>query len=363
MLSTTVYADAVSDGGADSGTLTPLMICQRCRLPLTIHESLDNMDSTQSDQGLSSSAPTTSDEQKLKRQTGKSNFRPIRLEHFKQNGHSDYSGTATTDNAINKSPQNRFHGPAGTESFVLLTESQVVNAQPASKPANYYGPQEDDGPKGTYETMMARYERSKNNGTVNEEDESDSEIYSLSNRFKVSDKLFDVVTARTDIEQPICSECMELLVEGLKQQYIEIVRDRDAYANFLKQVQTEKPSPEVQQKMEKELVDITKEQEELMLHLKKREQEREKIRKEIEELEAQSQELQREEERFWKARNQFASELEEFLNERDSVKAKYSYDNELLEKLRKTNVYSDIFAIEGGSAAVERMAAGISGRR
>ncbi|KAK9387020.1 autophagy protein Apg6-domain-containing protein [Lipomyces mesembrius] len=362
------YASTGSNAVSSSGASTPqVQVCQRCRLPLRIHEPMLDLDGSAFDQILSSSAPVQGDEPKMKADL-KQGYPSLQLDHYQaRSGASATKGNGDTNLIIRpRRPSN--HRASGylsrsstipTESFVLLTESQVVNAQPQS---NHDRHEQIGGYEAMIRDEASIGKEDANGGDSDEQNGIDAEKYSLSNRFKTSDRIFDIVSSKTDLDQPICSECMELLVEGLKQQYIEIVRDRDAYAEFLKQVQNETPSPEVQAAAEKELAEISKQQEEVIAELRKAEEERKKVEAEIEELEKQSKQLSSEEEHFWATRNKFSQELEEFLNERDAVKMQYAHDSELLEKLKKTNVYSDIFAIEGGSAALDRMA-GVSGRR
>ncbi|KAK9240170.1 autophagy protein Apg6-domain-containing protein [Lipomyces kononenkoae] len=364
------YASTGSNVVGSSGTSTPqAQVCQRCRLPLRLHEPMIDMDGTAFDQILSSSAPVRGDEQKLKADV-KQGYPSLQLDHYQAlssvnatNGNGDPDLMIRPRRASNHRASGYLSRSSTipTESFVLLTESQVVNAQPQANHDNheqiggYEAMIRDASNKGKDDVSGADSDERKRN-------EDDAEIYPLSNRFKTSDRIFDIVTSKTDLDQPICSECLELLVEGLKQQYIEIVRDRDAYAAFLKQVQSEIPSAEEQAAAEKELAEISRQQDEVIAELRKTEEERKKVEAEIEELEKQSKQLSKEEEQFWTTRNKFSQELENFLNERDAVKMQYAHDSELLEKLKRTNVYSDIIAIEGGSAALDRMA-GVSGRR
>ncbi|KAK9369685.1 autophagy protein Apg6-domain-containing protein [Lipomyces kononenkoae] len=363
------YASAGSNVVSSSGTSTPpAQVCQRCRLPLRLHEPMIDLDGKSLDQMLSSSAPVGGDEPKLKADI-KQGYPSLQLDHYQAISSVNATNGNGDPNLMIRPQRPSNHRASGylsrsstipTESFVLLTESQVVNAQPQGnhdkheKIGAYEAMMQDASNKGK-DDVGADSDARKRNGV-------DDEIYPLSNRFRTSDRIFDIVTSTTDLDQPICSECLELLVEGLKQQYIEIIRDRDAYAEFLKQVQSEIPSSEDQAAAEKELGEISKQQEEVIAELRKTEEERKKVEAEIEELEKQSKQLSKEEEYFWATRNKFSQELEEFLNERDAVKMQYAHDSELLEKLKRTNVYSDIIAIEGGSAALDRMA-GVSGRR
>lgn len=274
-----------------------------------------------------------------------------------------YNPRRRTSGTVPQSPASSFPatGRNGGESFVLLTDSVISKARISSN-----GGDTMTGNIGNYEAIMRDATSDESRGFDEKDsisgESGDGDRYALSNRFKTSEKIYDIVTSNSDIDQPICSECIDLLLEGLKQQYVEIVRDRDIYAEFLKHVKEDKPSDEQRIAAEKELAEIITQQDQAMSDLRKAELEREQVEKEIAELEQQSRLLDDEEEKFWVTRNKYAQELEDFLEERDMIKMKLKRDTEMLEKLRKTNVYSDIFAIEGGSAAVDRMA-GVSGKR
>lgn len=223
-----------------------------------------------------------------------------------------------------------------SESFVFLTQSHVANAPVQINDVHHV---------------------TENPAVKAISEESDNE-HALSTKFKTSDRLFDILSSKSDIDHPICVECTELLIEGLKQQFVEARKDRDAYIEFLNQVQNEIPSKEEEEVAAKHLERIEREQASVLAELQKVESERRKVEEEVAELDRQSKELDEEESKFWNMRNAFADELEEFLSERDAVKMQYQYDVAQLERLRATNVYSDIFAIEGGSSAVNRMAEG-----
>ncbi|KLU88090.1 beclin-1 [Magnaporthiopsis poae ATCC 64411] len=55
--------------------------------------------------------------------------------------------------------------------------------------------------------------------------------------------------------------------------------------------------------------------------------------------------LDADEEQFWRERNAFASRLAEFQNERDSINSRYDNDARLYQSLQRTNVYNDTFLI------------------
>lgn len=176
------------------------------------------------------------------------------------------------------------------------------------------------------------------NNTVASED-------SLSHKMQTQRRLFDVLSARSDIDYPICSECTDMLVESLQKRLADATKTRDAYQQFLKKLQAEIPSEEEAEKVEKELVNIRTEKIAALAELEELENEKEQMEEEIAEAEAESKRLEIEEEAFWQERNAFAQQLEDFQNERDSINLRYEHDAKQLERLQRTNVYNDTFCI------------------
>ena len=158
-------------------------------------------------------------------------------------------------------------------------------------------------------------------------------------------KLFEIMSARSDVDHPVCVECTELLVEGLQQRLDDATRERDAYIAFLKKTQADAPTAEELEAQARALAAAKKDEDEAMAELLQLEKDKAALDGEIRALEAESRKLDREEEQFWRERNAFATKLADFQNERDSINAKYDHDARLLEKLQRSNVYNDTFCI------------------
>lgn len=158
-------------------------------------------------------------------------------------------------------------------------------------------------------------------------------------------RLFEVISARSDIDHPICIECAELLVEGLQKRLVTTTKERDAYIGFMKEVSSNIPTEEEVEAAETSLEKQLQAEKAAFEELLQLEAEKATIDAEIVELETQSRELDQEEERFWRERNAFALELSEFQAARDALNTKYDHDSKQLERLQRTNVYNDTFCI------------------
>jgi beclin len=211
-------------------------------------------------------------------------------------------------------------------SFVMLTESQVVPPAVVKSPedTNPKHRRQDDGP-----------------GPEITADEGKA----MSQDMERASRLFEILSARSDIDHPICVECTDLLVAGLQRRLEAATKERDAYVSFLKQVNASIPTSEEVQESQAALQKARKDEEAAIATLKGLEKEKAEVDEEIAQLEEEARALDIEEENFWRERNAFAMKLAEFQNVRDSINQQYDHDTQLLEKLQRTNVYNDTFCI------------------
>lgn len=173
-------------------------------------------------------------------------------------------------------------------------------------------------------------------------------------------RLFEILSARSDIDHPVCVDCTELLVEGLQKKLDAVSKERDAYVQHLKDIQSSQPSEEDVRAWKEALKKADKDKAAAMEELKRLEAEKDALDDEIWSLEEESRQLDKEEEKFWRERNAFATKMAEFQAERDSINAKYSNDSQLLEKLQRSNVYNDTFCIshDGSFATINGLRLG-----
>lgn len=115
-------------------------------------------------------------------------------------------------------PPSRQGGSKTDMSFIMLTESQVV---PPESP-----------------TTKGQGKRQKPTGSVVE----DEERFSI--QMETATRLYEILSARSDIDQPICTECTERLVEQLQKRMGTATRERDAYVEFLRQANGDIPTDE-----------------------------------------------------------------------------------------------------------------------
>lgn len=207
-------------------------------------------------------------------------------------------------------------------SFIYLTQSQL------GAPSSHREPQ---SPKASQ----------KGRGDDDDAAPDTSKAYEMERM----NKLFEILSARSDIDHPVCVECTDMLVEELQRKLEGATKERDTYISFLKELQSDQPSDEDLKAQEEALAKAKGEEAEATAELLRLEKEKEAADEEIIALEEEARQLDAEEEDFWRARNEFAAQLADFQNERDSVNSRFDHDSQLLEKLQRSNVYNDTFCI------------------
>ncbi|KAF2146419.1 uncharacterized protein K452DRAFT_241153 [Aplosporella prunicola CBS 121167] len=173
-------------------------------------------------------------------------------------------------------------------------------------------------------------------------------------------RLFEVLSARSDIDQPICVECTELLVEGLEKRLHTATKERDAYVEYLRQANADIPAEEEQEQANVRLEKAREQEEAAFLELERLEREKAAMDEEILKLDVEAQELDREEESFWKERNGFSVTLSVYQSERDRINNRYDHDIKQSQRLQRTNVYNDTFTIghDGNFATINGLRLG-----
>ncbi|KAK4044474.1 autophagy protein Apg6-domain-containing protein [Parachaetomium inaequale] len=293
------------------------MYCQKCRTPLRLDSSLEDLNPAAYDLLVATHS----------QQAPKKPAAPRTL-------HSqDRARRATYDRAARNAPPpifKRHGGPARGDnsamSFIFLTESQIAPPNLALQ-RNQQVPDASPPPPGATESPA-------------DEDEA-NQLYEME---RIT-KLFEILSARSDIDHPVCVDCTDVLLEELEKQLETTTRERDAYIAFLKEIQASAPTDEEVRAREDALREAQQAEAAAREELLQLEREKESLDAELLALEGESRQVDAQEEAFWRERNAFASRLADFQNERDSINSKFDHDSRQLEKLQRSNVYNDTFWI------------------
>ncbi|KAM7209365.1 Autophagy protein Apg6 domain containing protein [Naviculisporaceae sp. PSN 640] len=300
------------------------MYCQKCRTPLKLDSSLEDLNPAAYD------LLVTTHSQQPPKKTPTSPSSP--------HSHQDQARKAVYEKASKSSNHATFkrhsgpgRGDGGRDtsamSFIYLTESQI-----GGQAGQHHRNQQLQQPP----------QNSNQNGGSPADDMAESARPYEMERIA---KLFEIVSSRSDIDHPICVECSDVLVEEMQKKLESLGREKDAYVSFLKQAQANAPTDDELRAQEEAVRKARKAEAEAREEVRKLEQEKAALDAELAALEQESAQLDSQEEAFWRERNAFSSKLADFQNERDSVNSKFDHDSRQLEKLQRSNVYNDTFCI------------------
>ncbi|KAG5949195.1 vacuolar sorting protein [Claviceps sorghi] len=310
------------------------MFCQKCRQPLKLDGSLEDLNPAAYDLLLStaSQAPQRPAEPRSSLLPSQEQARKSLYDRVSQNSSHPVFRR-----------HHAGHSRDSAMSFIYLTESQVGHPQPPVT--------EVPRPPQTPELQTSSSAQASG---------AKSQLSTRNDEMGRVNRLFEVLSSRSDIDHPICVECTDLLVDGLQRKLEESTRERDAYVKHLRQVKTDRPRADEVRARQDALKKAEKDRAAAMEELKKLETEKSALDGEILALEEESRQLDKEEELFWRERNAFATKMAEFQAERDSINAKYNHDSQLLEKLQRSNVYNDTFCIshDGSFATINGLRLG-----
>ncbi|KAF3764459.1 hypothetical protein M406DRAFT_42195 [Cryphonectria parasitica EP155] len=294
------------------------MYCQKCRTPLKLDSSLEDLNPAAYDLLAAASSQQSTSKPSM-------SSRPLNPQDQARKSLYDQVSKNAGPAMFRKSAGGLRPGEGQQQqrdnpgmSFIYLTESQVV---PPSRSHNHVPPQP-----------------AVENVTPDSNDTKSREMERIT-------KLHEILSARSDIDHPVCVECTEMLVDGLQKKLEAANREREAYARYVKQLYADAPTEDELKASEESLKKTRKSEAEALDLLKKLEEEKAQLDDQILRLEDESKQLDAEEEQFWRERNAFATKLTDFQNDRDSINSKFDHDARLLEKLQRSNVYNDTFCI------------------
>ncbi|KAF2847866.1 APG6-domain-containing protein [Plenodomus tracheiphilus IPT5] len=312
--------------------------CQKCRTPIEVDASIDQLnpaafklltDSTVAGQQQASKSSS--------HRPSRPAFPAIRSETYKEATqvarNPTFKRSVTTSRVTNGSAN-----PAMSFIDVHMSESMLDPSVPAPGPVRDVARQLRAEEVPTNSSDLTR--RSSVMGSAGTAGGT-----SMADGLETTNRMFEILSARSDIDHPICVECTELLVEGLQKRLGVATRERDAYVDYLRRANTDVPSAEEVKAAEASLKAAMKAEVAAIANLEKLEAEKAELDEQLAALEIESRQLDQEENEFWKTRNAFNTTLTEFQNERDALTTRYAHDAQILNQLQRRSVYNDTFNI------------------
>ncbi|XP_055679889.1 beclin-1-like protein isoform X2 [Lutzomyia longipalpis] len=165
-----------------------------------------------------------------------------------------------------------------------------------------------------------------------------------SHKMKVKAELFDKLSSNSEIDHPLCDECTDTLLEMMDQQLKLADNDFNDYLSYLKKLEASEDVPDIEQ-LEKELADLSTEEERLVAELAMLKTQEEAIKVSIEGQQAEQERLRDEQVKYWREYTKHRRDLMATEDEFRSVENHLAYAQSQLDRLKKTNVFNVTFHI------------------
>ncbi|KAB2070102.1 hypothetical protein ES319_A08G136200v1 [Gossypium barbadense] len=156
---------------------------------------------------------------------------------------------------------------------------------------------------------------------------------------------FEIATTQTQVEQPLCLECMRVLSDKLDKEVEDVTRDIEAYEACFQRLEGEPRDVLSEADFCKEKLKIEEEERKLEAAIEEIEKQNAAVNAELKELEQKSKRFKELEERYWQEFNNFQFQLIAHQEERDAILAMTEVSQAHLELLKRTNVLNDAFPI------------------
>ncbi|XP_058100389.1 beclin-1-like protein isoform X2 [Magnolia sinica] len=158
-------------------------------------------------------------------------------------------------------------------------------------------------------------------------------------------RAFDIATAQTQVDQPLCLECMRVLSDKLDKEVEDVNRDIKAYEACLQRLELESRDALSEADFLREKKKVEEEERRLEAAIEEAEKQCASVDTERMELELKSKRFKELEERYWHEFNNFQFQLTSHQEERDAILSKIEVLQAHLELLKRTNVLNDAFPI------------------
>mgnify|MGYP001217332293 FL=1 len=348
---------------------TPVLCCEKCKLPISLDESLMELSLVQ--RGSLTNAyyenPNISKGFDISLKDKPSSSRLNKLKNVKDL------------HQLNNSVLNSL------ESYVLLEDDREENEVRGAKsifperPASSNFNEKDS----LYNNSTVGANSFPNtHGVGSKDSEEDERSRTLSRNLKALGNIFNILSSKSKIDHPLCSECCDLLLHELSKQYESGIKERDTYQDFLRKLKIQQQnnamektannnktqtsdleslspvkkgvrrfSMEVQDedlKIDdhiKELSTLDFEASKLMKTLETLEKESLKLDEELDQLEIEEHEIEAKNTELMETSNEMDLNTLSFLKDWGKLSAEYETLLTKYNDLRKINVYNEMFFI------------------
>ncbi|KAJ8900492.1 hypothetical protein K2173_025269 [Erythroxylum novogranatense] len=269
---------------------------------------------------------------------------------------NDSSSRSTLQGGFSVHGANSVLGSTRMDNSFVLLPNQRPQA-PGVPPRPRGGPvQSDQGPSGKTmeESFVVVYKSEPASDGVGTnlpslEGASNGQLQSNNNGFHstitILKRAFEIATTQTQVDQPLCLECMKVLSDKLDKEVEDVNRDIDAYEACLRRLEGESRDVLSEADFLKEKLKIEEEERQLEAAIQETEKQYAEVNSQLKELELKSVRFKELEERYWQELNNFQFQLMSHQEERDAILTKIEVSQAHLELLKQTNVLNDAFPI------------------
>ncbi|QPG74930.1 hypothetical protein FOA43_002268 [Brettanomyces nanus] len=158
--------------------------------------------------------------------------------------------------------------------------------------------------------------------------------------------VFNIVSSKYEMDYPVCNDCAHTLIEEMSKRCDQMTKEKDTYVQFLKKLNAQNgPNRERCTKSLQELDKLKAEEAETLQQLEQAEKENSDLKHELQEVQEQLSELSIEEQKHYLKENLYEHELTQRVSELNRVKSLYESNMDQLDALRGINVFDDTFNI------------------
>ncbi|CAE6435349.1 unnamed protein product [Rhizoctonia solani] len=318
------------------------LVCQQCKQPLQLDPSLTELTPSAVDMVAASLG------QQTPRNTPVSSSQKLASLAAPSSSKSAWQKAQATSGSTRSGSSK--HRPAG-ESFVLLQDS-VVHKIPtdAGKPGGAHKVKQ----RASTPTRVPSISRkapstaekppSTSTATSPTKPTAPQVAPPRSHHLAQTLKLYTLLSNRTDLDHPLCTDCTSVLISALTKQLEETKRERDGYIAFERDVRNNTSGGDIRG-METRIEQLKFEEKSVLDELLDAEREKARLDRELEELEREEKELEEKEAEFWRVYN--ANVLAEASTAASlrGIRAAQEADTAELARLSRANVYNDAFCI------------------
>lgn len=143
--------------------------------------------------------------------------------------------------------------PAPSESFVVLTHSETNANTPSTIPSTAFTSSTNKNSR-TFNSDMATLQAT--NPIITSTTTVETPPNGWSERLKVANRLFEIMSSKSSVDHPMCQECVDLFIELLREQMNDVSTERDCYIEFLKKVKDSRVTKEEEEELAKQVEDV-----------------------------------------------------------------------------------------------------------